>query len=158
MKGLKRAGCALLTMLSLAPVQAFELISAQEVVQEAEFLRQNPESRATRTRALATPNPEAPIIEVVQPQVLNEVRPPFPVELRFIPRVGLQIDPKSLNVRYGMLGIDLTDRIRKGATVTADGLKADKVEIPGGNHRLIVRIADFAGHVGEKEIRIKVGE
>ena len=138
--------------------QAFELVTAQDVAQETTYQIQNPSAPRARTRAFATPNPDAPLIEVVQPQILSGVRPPFPVELRFVARAGSQIDPGTLKVRYGMMGIDLTDRIRKGATVTPDGLKAEKVEIPTGDHRLTVRIADSGGHVGEKEIRIKVGD
>jgi hypothetical protein len=141
-----------------ASAQAFELVTAQDVAQETTYQIQNPPVQRALTRAFATPNPDAPLIEVVQPQVLSGVRPPFPVELRFVARAGSQIDPGTLKVRYGMMGIDLTDRIRKGATVTPDGLKAEKVEIPTGDHRLTVRIADSGGHVGEKEIRIKVGD
>ena len=148
----------LLAAFFAASAQAFELVTAQDVAQETTYKIQNPSSPRIRTRALATLNPEAPLIEVVQPQILSGVRPPFPVELRFVARSGAQIDPATLKVRYGMLGIDLTDRIRKGATVTSDGLRADKVEIPTGDHRLTVRIADSGGQVGEKEIRIKVGD
>ena len=159
MRGLPvfRYGLLLVALFSTS-VQALEWVTAQDVAQESDFQSQNPSNLRARTRAFAPINPEAPLIEVVQPQILSGVRPPFPVELRFIARPGAQIEPGTLKVRYGMLGIDLTDRIRKGATVTPDGLKADKVEIPAGDHRLTVRIADSGGHVGEKEIRIKVGD
>ena len=148
----------LLAALFATSAQAFELVTALEVAQEFSYQSQNLPTQRARTRAFATPNPEAPLIEVVQPQVLSGVRPPVPVELRFVARPGSQIDPGTLKVRYGMMGIDLTDRIRKGASVTPDGLRADKVDIPNGDHRLTVRIADSGGHVGEKEIRIKVGD
>lgn len=148
----------LLAALFATSAQAFELVTAQDVAQESLFQSQNPPTQRIRTRAIATLNPQAPSIEVLQPQILNGVHPPFAVELRFVAQTGSQIDPATLKVRYGMLGIDLTDRIRKGATVTPDGLRADKVDIPNGDHRLTVRIADSGGHVGEKEIRIKVGD
>ena len=159
MKSLQLIRCGVLfTALSAASAQAFEWVTTQEVEQETAYQSRNQPAQRSLSRAITPINPDAPLIEVVQPQVLNSVRPPFPVELRFIARPGSQIDPGSLKVRYGMLGIDLTERIRKGATITADGLKADRVEIPTGDHRLTVRIADSGGHVGEKEIRIKVGD
>jgi hypothetical protein len=138
--------------------QAVEWVTAQDIAQESAYQSQSLPAPRVRTRAIGALNQEAPLIEVVRPQVLSGVQPPFPVELRFIARPGSQIDPTTLKVRYGMLGIDLTDRIRKGASVTPDGLRADKVDIPNGDHRLTVRIADSGGHVGEKEIRIKVGD
>ena len=138
--------------------QAFEWVTAQDVAQESAYQSQNRPTQRSRTRAIVPLNPDAPLIEVLQPQVMSGVRTPFPVELRFIARPGSKIDPATLKVRYGMLGIDLTDRIRKGASVTPDGLRADKVEIPTGDHRLTVFIADSGGHIGEREIRIKVGD
>ncbi len=105
------------------------------------------------------PNPlNMPQIEVVRPNPLNNIKAPFGVELHFAARPGSAIDPDSLKVSYGFMGIDLTDRIRRSATVTPAGLKAENVEIPRGDHRLTVRIADVRGRIGEKEIRIRVGE
>ena len=159
MKGFQVIRYALLfAALVATSAQAFEWVTAQDVAQESAYQSENPPAQRVRSRAITPMNPDAPLIEVVQPQILSGVRPPFPVELRFVARPGSQIDPATLKVRYGMLGIDLTDRIRKGATVTPDGLRADKVEIPTGDHRLTVRIADSGGQVGEKEIRIKVGD
>lgn len=132
-------------------------VTAQEVAQETEFAAHRPPPRQ-RTRSLAVADPEAPQIEVLRPNPLNGLKPPFAVELRFSARAGAEIDPGSLRVAYGFLGIDLTERIRKSATVTAEGLRADGVDIPRGDHRLTVRIADVRGRVGEREIRLSVGD
>lgn len=148
----------LIGLIITAPVHSFELVSAQDMAQESAYLLRAPAERRTRSLTIPPLNHAAPQIELLLPKNLNGVHPPFPVELRFTARPGMQIDPLSLKVRYGLMGIDLTDRIRKGATVTPEGLKADRVEIPNGDHRLFVRIADSGGQIGEKEIRIKVGD
>lgn len=148
-------GVVLLT--ALLPVSAEEWVSASEVLREAEYQARSPEARP-RTRALSKEDPEAPLIEVIRPNPLNNLKQPFPVELRFTARSGAPIDPKSLKVSYGFMGLDLTERIRKSATVTPEGLRAENVEIPKGEHRLTVRVADARGLVGERDIRIKVGE
>lgn len=132
-------------------------VTADDVAREAEFLAIPAPPRA-KARSMPVIDPDLPQIEVVRPNPLNNIKAPFGVELHFAARPGSAIDPDSLKVSYGFMGIDLTDRIRRSATVTPAGLKAENVEIPRGDHRLTVRIADVRGRIGEKEIRIRVGE
>lgn len=143
--------------LSVSPVRAEAWVTADDMARETAFLEQ-PAPPRVKMRSMPVSDPDLPQIEVVRPNPLNNVRAPFGVELRFAARPGATIDPDSLRVAYGFMGIDLTERIRRTATVTADGLRADNVDIPRGDHRLTVRIADVRGRVGEKEIRIKVGD
>ena len=97
MKSLQLIRCGVLfTALSAASAQAFEWVTTQEVEQETAYQNRNQPAQRSLSRAITPINPDAPLIEVVQPQVLNSVRPPFPVELRFIARPGSQIDPGSL--------------------------------------------------------------
>lgn len=139
------------------PAAAAEWVSQAEMLREAEYLGRPADARA-RTRAITPVDPDAPLIEVIRPNPLNNLKQPFPVELRFIARSGAPIDPKTLKVSYGFMGLDLTERIRKSATVTPEGLRAENVEIPKGDHRLTVKVADAKGLVGERDIRIRVGE
>lgn len=156
---MKLSSCTLgFVLLSLIlPASAAEWVSESDVLREADYLSRSPDARP-RTRSMSKEDPEAPLIEVIRPNPLNNLKQPFPVELRFTARSGAPIDPKSLKVSYGFMGLDLTERIRKSATVTPDGLRAESVEIPKGEHRLMVRVADARGLVGERDIRIKVGE
>lgn len=132
-------------------------ITADELAREAEFASRPPPPRV-RARSLVAADRDSPLIEVLRPNPLNNLKPPFAVELRFSARAGAEINPDSLRVAYGFLGIDLTERIRKSATVTPEGLRAESVDIPRGDHRLTVRIADVRGRIGEREIRIRVGD
>jgi len=137
-------------------VLAESWVTAEDVAREAEFLA-IPAPPRTKLRSMPVTDPDLPQIEVLRPNPLDNVRPPFGVELRFAARPGTAIDPDSLKVVYGFLGIDLTDRIRRSATVTPAGLLADNVEIPRGEHRLTIRIPEVRGRTGEKEIRNRVG-
>ena len=134
------------------PAMAFELVSHAEMEQEIR------DGKPPKIRTRSVPDQNAPNVDLVLPVKLDGVKAPFPVELRFSAKAGAQIDPASFKVSYGFLGIDLTERIRKAAAVRADGIRAEKVEIPPGSHRLTVRITDSAQRVGEREIRLTVVE
>lgn len=154
---LRHSLLCLVFMLSACAVQASAWVTEDDARREAEFQQVTP-LKPDRTRAISPVDVEAPLIEVIRPNPLNNLSLPFAVELRFSSRSGAPIDPNSLRVSYGFMRVDLTERIRKSATVTAEGLRAESVEIPKGKHRLNVTVADTVGHVGEKEIQFSVGE
>jgi hypothetical protein len=145
-------------VIALASVGVSESALAFELVTPAEVQREVIEgaTAAPRFRVRANPDKDAPVIDVVAPARLSGLKTPFPVELRFSSGPGAQIDPNSFKVTYGFLGIDLTDRIRKSAVVTPQGIRAENVEIPTGQHRLTVRIADSVQRTSEREIKLSV--
>ncbi len=65
------------------------------------------------------------------------------------------IDLSSLEVTLVMLFcIDLTDRLRPYAT--ADGIRAQGIEVPTGNHRIRVSLADVDGHTTVRDFEGQV--
>ena len=60
---------------------------------------------------------------------------------------GATINRSPLRVKYGWLGIDVTQRLLGHATWTAGGLFAADADVPTGNHRISVSIADNLGEV-----------
>lgn len=100
---------------------------------------------------------DEPAIEIVRPVVKEgKVASPVAIEVRFKPVAGKTIDPASFKLYYGAFKIDVTDRLLKTAKVTPTGFSIDKVEIPSGSHRLVMRVGDDTGAVGIKEIRFSV--
>ena len=98
-----------------------------------------------------------PAIEIVRPVVKEgKVASPVAIEVRFKPVPGKAIDPASFKLYYGAFKLDVTDRLLKTAKVTPTGFSIDKVDIPAGSHRLVMKVADDTGAAGIKEIKFTV--
>lgn len=100
---------------------------------------------------------DEPVIEIVKPAVQGgKVGSPMAIEVRFKPALGKKIDPSSFKLYYGAFKLDVTQRLLKTAKITANGFSIDNVEIPQGEHRLVLRVSDDTGASGIKELRVKV--
>ncbi len=150
-----------LAMLWTSPVHAqvpggFDLITAAEAQQEAKAEREAPP--VIRSRQVPTPRPNAPGIHVLTPNAPGTpVAAPLRIEVAFTPTPGTRIVPSTFRVLYGLLKIDLTERLRQHATVTESGVVVDRAVVPDGQHRLILQVADDQGNTAEQELRIRVG-
>lgn len=134
----------------------FELITAAEAQQAATAERDAPPE--IRSRSMPVPKGNVPGIRVLSPTSgTAPVAAPLRIELAFTPTPGSRIVPSSFRVLYGLLKIDLTDRLRKHATVTESGVVVDRAVVPDGQHRLILQVADDQGNTAEQELRIRVG-
>ena len=134
---------------------AFELISPAEARQAAKAELDAPEEIRPRQ---VIPKGSVPGIRVVSPNGAGAaVAAPVRIELAFAPKPGTRIVPSSFRVLYGLLKIDLTERLRKHATVTEDGVVVDRANVPEGQHRLILQVADDQGNTAEQELLIRVG-
>lgn len=140
------AGCNSLPGVSLNP--GVMLVSAAEVAQYKSDTLEN------ITIPLAG---DEPAIEIVRPVVKEgKVASPVAIEVRFKPVAGKAIDPASFKLYYGAFKLDVTDRLLKTARVTPTGFSIDKVDIPAGSHRLVMKVADDTGAAGIKEIKFTV--
>lgn len=140
------AGCTVLPEHRSKP--GLMLISAAEVEKYRDDVNEN------ITIPLAG---DEPIIEIVRPVVKEgKVASPVAIEVRFKPITGKSIDPTSFKLYYGAFKIDVTDRLLKTAKVTTNGFSIDKVDIPTGSHRLVMRVGDDTGAVGIREIKFAV--
>ena len=134
----------------------FELVTAAEAQQAATAERNAPPE--IRSRSLPVPKGNVPGIRVLSPSSgAAPVAAPLRIELAFTSTPGTRIVPSSFRVLYGLLKIDLTDRLRKHATVTESGVVVDRAVVPDGQHRLILQVADDQGNTAEQELRLRVG-
>lgn len=156
-----RAAIAL-TWLALLPLgtpasadQPFDLVTAAEAQRDAAAPRP-PRSRAMPPAAPSAPA-RAPTIEVIAPQGEdNPLSSPLRIEVAFKAPPDARIVPSTFRLLYGVLKIDLTDRLHKVATIRESGVVVDQARVPDGTHRLIVRVADDKGRFGEQELLIRV--
>jgi hypothetical protein len=101
-------------------------------------------------------SPDAPAIEVNQPDTTKPIKPPVTIRIRFRPKEGATIDPTSFRATYGSLGIDITNRIIQHAHVSASGLVANNADVPAGHHRVTLQIADNMHRVGMRTFEFTV--
>jgi hypothetical protein len=136
--------------------EGFDLITGAEAQQEAQAEAAAPPE--ITPRAAPGPKGSVPAIRVVSPTgPTGPVAAPLRIELAFKPAPGTHIVPSTFRVLYGLLKIDLTDRLRKHATVSESGVVVEHAQVPDGQHRLILQVADDQGNTAEQELRIRVG-
>jgi hypothetical protein len=78
------------------------------------------------------------------------------IRIRFQAQTGAAINPGSCRVKYGWLGIDITDRLVAHAKIGASGISADYAEIPAGAYMITLQIADDLGRVGTRTFEFTV--
>jgi hypothetical protein len=106
-------------------------------------------------RALAPP--DAPVIVVIVPQDADKpLVPPVTIRVQFKPQPGAQISVRSFQALYGFFNVDITSRLLEHAKVTADGLIAENVNIPSGEHKVTLQISDNQGRVGTRTFKFTV--
>jgi hypothetical protein len=159
---------ALLVFGAAAHAESFELITAEEALKEAQAEAARPTEIRTRqapllaAAAAAASQPTAPEVPVLRVAVTRTDsaanNSPVRIEVGFKPAVqGARIVPSSFRVLYGLLRIDLTDRLRKHTDIRENGVTIDQAKLPAGQHRFILQVADDKGNVAEQELRVRVG-
>ena len=96
------------------------------------------------------------MIEILTPDAGRPVKAPVDISIRFTPGPAATIVLDSLRIRYGLIGLDVTDRIRKAATVTEQGIHAPGAALPAGSHSMSIEIADSAARKTKRAFKFKV--
>ncbi|WP_225224198.1 hypothetical protein [Limnohabitans radicicola] len=130
------------------PVQAFELVSTQEML--ASMAAPEP------LRAKAGIQPGAPVIEVVRPKLSAPISSPSTIELLFQSAAPSAVRPETFKAFYGRLRIDITPRLLNATQVTAQGITVKEASLPKGSHRLLLSIEDSEGRQGQKMLEFEV--
>ena len=130
---------------------SFDLVTPEEAALSSAAPEPPP---PPRTRAI--PNPDAPSILVAQPDEGQALRAPLSIRLRFVARGDAAIDLSSFRARYGFLGLDVTERLLQHARLFPGGIEIDNAQIPPGDHRLRLEIADTRGRRTEWQLRLVV--
>jgi len=146
----------LLGSATLAQAAPFTLISDDEAQREATAAAKTVPA-APRPRSLPLPPREAPAIEVLAPVPEGvTVRSPLRLEIAFKAPPDARIVPSSFRLLYGVLKIDLTERLQRHARLNEEGVLIEEAAVPQGTHRVIVRVADDKGRIAERELMIRV--
>jgi hypothetical protein len=100
--------------------------------------------------------PAPPTIDLLRPDISQPIRNPVTIEVLFSAGPGEAIDMRTFNATYGWLGINITSRLLEHAVSTANGLTAANVELPLGNHRVTLSIADTSGKSASRTFHLSV--
>ena len=104
----------------------------------------------------ATKGGLAPLIVVHSPETSAPISGPVRIEVTFVPAGNVPIDPASIKVSYGVLGIDITERVRRYATISAQGITAELPSMPKGKHTFEIRISDVQKRSSHIRVRCEV--
>jgi hypothetical protein len=147
---------------SLPAGAGFELFTASEAA--AWNTTQPKESRDFSTHDLrddnatptcrSTPNNDAdnPQIRIVAPTLGKTLTTPIDIELLFVPTGSTAIRPDTFRVCYmGLVTMDITKRITDRVPVSDKGLRVSGAQLPHGQHRLVMLVADERGRLARRE-------
>jgi hypothetical protein len=104
----------------------------------------------------STISPDAPKIELITPKLDTAIASPTQIQLRFLPKTPATTKPDTFRVLYGTFQIDITDRLMKVATVSAQGITVPEAKLPSGRHKLVLNIQDSDGRVGSRLIEFEI--
>ncbi len=150
---------ALFATVRRARAAAWALITKEEFERESAALHLEESLAATQplSRSIRrTSRPDAPIIEVEQPNETKPIKAPVTIRIHFRPKEGATIDPTSFRVTYGLLAVDITKRVMEHAHVSASGMLANNADIPAGHHRVTLQVADNMHRVGIRTFEFTV--
>jgi hypothetical protein len=102
----------------------------------------------------STPNNDAdnPQIRILTPTLGKTLTAPLDIELVFVPTGSTAIRPDTFRVCYlGMLTIDITKRITDRVSVSDKGVRVSGAQLPHGQHRLVMLVADARGRLARRE-------
>jgi hypothetical protein len=102
----------------------------------------------------STPNNDAdnPQIRIIAPALGKTLTPPLDIDLVFVPTGSTAIRPDTFRVCYmGMLTVDITKRITDRVPVSDKGLHVSGAQLPHGQHRLVMLVADEHGRLARRE-------
>jgi len=145
--------CLSFTSISFAASgsEGFQLISESEYQNQIGFKRP-----LVLTRGITVAPKGSPKINVKKPAISGVVASPTNIEISFEADEGAKIELDSLEVLYGWLALDITDRIKKHAELSAKGLVASNVSLPEGDHTITIVIKDSKGRETEKELSFSI--
>jgi len=142
------AGCALIICLVAPSAISQPLVTQSEMRQH--------DGPTSLLQPLNSPVSGGPTIELLNPQLLSQmIKSPTRIELLFKPS-DAPVNLSTFKVLYGKARFDITSRIMKKAKVGANTIVVEEAELPEGEHRFAILIADVQGRSSSREFSVRV--
>lgn len=96
-----------------------------------------------------------PAVQIVTPDMDQDQKPPFRLQVKFIPKPGSYVQPETLVVEaLKFATLDITSRVRP--FTTSRGIEIEKAKVPKGVHKIKLSISDSKGGTTQQIYVIKV--
>ena len=102
--------------------------------------------------------PPPPVIDLLRPDFSKLIRNPVTIDARFSAGPGRPIDMRNFKATYGWLEINITSRLMEHAMTTPNGLSAENVDLPPGDYKVTLSIADASGKIASRTSRFSVAQ
>lgn len=136
--------------ISAAAESSWSLISVEEMSKYAG------DESSVSLSIRAVPDPAAPEIIVHSPDASRDLTSPTDIKVSFRASAGARVRPETFRVKYGALGLDVTDRIVSRFPPNESGLNVANAELPTGNHVFVLSISDSLGRISVRRLAVKV--
>ena len=100
----------------------------------------------------SSPQPGAPRIELLSPDIKKPVNVPTKIEVKFSGNPPAEPKPETFKALYGAFKIDITQRLLGVAKVTKDGIQVTDASLPSGKHQLLLSLTDTLGRESQQVI------
>jgi hypothetical protein len=97
-----------------------------------------------------------PEILLVKPDLSSPLQSPVGLQIIVVPKDGTKINWQSVQLLYGSLRFNITDRFLKIAQRDKDGYLVKAMNMPQGSHRLLILIQDSNNRTGRRELVFSV--
>ena len=150
-------------VLSVLALSLLSLYSSGNTISPEYFWLVSPEefielgaNESDNYQPLSSVNSNGPVIELMQPNIAEQVTTPIDIVINFLPGASqAQPNMKSLIIALkGIITIDITKRLKPFINGTT--LNVQDAKIPKGKHRILVMIQDQQDNYSERLIKIKV--
>jgi hypothetical protein len=137
---------------------SFASLTLPAVAQTWDLMTPEEEARDNAAPHLPGPAdlPAPPVIQLRHPDISRPLNNPTTIELRFGAGSGSAVDMRTFKATYGWLGINITSRLLKHAKKTSNTLLAENVDLPLGDHKVTVSIANTSGKTASLTFRFSV--
>ena len=100
----------------------------------------------------SSPQPGAPRIELLSPDVKKPISVPTKIEVKFSGNPPAEPKPETFKALYGAFKIDITQRLLGVAKVTKEGIQVTDASLPSGKHQLLLSLTDTLGRESQQVI------
>ena len=104
----------------------------------------------------SSPQPGAPRIELLSPDVKKPISVPTKIEVKFSGNPPAEPKPETFKALYGAFKIDITQRLLGVAKVTKEGITVSDASLPSGKHQLLLSLTDSLGREAQQVVSFVV--
>ena len=98
---------------------------------------------------------KGPSVQIIAPDMEQEQKSPFRLQIKFVPKPGSVVQPNSLVVEaLKFVTLDITSRVRP--FTTSSGILIENAKVPKGTHKIKISISDSNGGITQQMYVVRI--